>query len=403
MPTRPHNRHASAAAAALGAAGLIVVAAAPAAFGDEPASDLVVGGIEPIRGLKPGSTFDLPVTVANRGGGTTGRVWVSYSVTRGLDFVDVPSNCRVQHIRSYDEMPENWTATCAFDQAAEPDVVYTPEEPLRVKALDRAYHDRLRVRVGPGDAPMEDENGDPSVAGTAPAVKLVEDQAGGEGSADRVGVSVTSVNTADYQVTGAALRGRIGDTVTMKVKFANAGPAWLLEEDGERGVHLMITPPAGTVVVKRDYYCHAEGGTYRCPAHLGMNMAEDAQMTYTFKLKIGKRVAGVKGSIVLSTEPRPFDHNKANDKADITLDMTNEESTGGSDGSTGGSDGSTGGSDGSTGGSSSTGVDGTTTNGGTLAETGSSTLPITGVAAAAVVTGAGMLLIARRHRARNLS
>ncbi|MFI8007050.1 hypothetical protein [Streptomyces sp. NPDC086010] len=415
MPIRPHHSPASGAVAALGAAGLIVLAAAPAAFGDGTASDLVVGGIEPIHGLKPGSTFDLPVTVANKGGGATEKVWVSYSVTRGLDFADVPSNCRVQHIRSYDEMPENWTATCAFDQAVEPGIVYAPEKPLRAKALDRAYHDTLRVRVGPGGAPAEDENGDPSVAGTAPAVKLVENRAGRKGSAEHVSVSVTSVNSADYQVTGAALRGKVGDTVKMKVKFANAGPAWLLEEEGERSVHVMITPPAGTSVVKRAYYCHAEGGTYRCPAHVGLNMAEDAQMAYTFELKIDKRVTGAKGSVALSTEPRPFDHNKANDKADISLNVTNEGSTSSTGGSTNGSNGSTSGSaggstngsngstGGSAGGSSSTGDVGTTTNGGNLAETGSSTLPITGAAAAAVVTGAGMLLIARRRRARNLS
>ncbi|MFE2535484.1 hypothetical protein [Streptomyces sp. NPDC059371] len=390
MPIPPHNRRASGAVvAALGAAGLIVLAAAPAAFGDGTVSELVVGGIEPIHGLKPGDTFDLPVTVANKGG-TAEKVWVSSWVTRGLDFVDVPSNCRVQHVGSYDELPEHWIAACAFDQAVEPGVVYAPEKPLRVKVLDRAYRDRLRVEVGAGGAQRDDENGDPSVAGTAPAVKLVEQPAGGEGSARLVNASVTSVNTADYQVTGAALRGRVGDTVAMKVKFANAGPAWVLEDDEvESGVQIIVTPPAGTSVVKRDYDCHAEGGKYLWPPHFGMNMAEDAQMGYTFKLKIDKRIAGAKGSIALTTQLRPFDHNKANDKADITLDVTG----GGSTGSTGGS----------AGGSSSTGDDGTTADGGNLAETGSSTLPITGAAAAAVVTGAGTLLIARRRRTRNLS
>ncbi|MFD5515552.1 hypothetical protein [Streptomyces sp. NPDC127066] len=408
MPIPPHDRRASGAVvAALGAAGLIVLAAAPAAFGDGTVSELVVGGIEPIHGLKPGDTFDLPVTVANKGG-TAEKVWVSSWVTRGLDFVDVPSNCRVQHVESYDELPEHWTAACAFDQAVEPGVVYTPEKPLRVKVLDRAYRDRLRVEVGAGGAQRDDEGGDPSVAGTAPAVKLVEQPAGGEGSVGLVNVSITSVNTADYQVTGAALRGRVGDTVTMKVKFANAGPAWVLEDDEvEPGVQIIVTPPAGTSVVKRDHDCHAEGGKYLCPPHFGMNMAEDAQMVYTFKLKIDKRIAGAKGSIALTTQLRPFDHNKANDKADITLDVTDGGSTGSTGGSASGSNGSTGGSTdgsgGSAGGSSSTGDDGTTSNGGNLAETGSSTLPITGAAAAAVVTGAGTLLIARRRRARNLS
>ncbi|WP_328395382.1 hypothetical protein OHS70_08710 [Streptomyces sp. NBC_00390] len=395
MPMPPHNRRASrAAVAALGAAGLIALVADPAAFADETAPELVIGGIEPIDSVKPGSSFDLPVTVANKGTGAAEKVWVSYSVTRGLDFAEVPSNCLAQQVPSYDEMPERWIVVCAFDQAMQPGVVYTPEKPLRVKALDRALNDELRVRVGDVD-PGADENGTPPVAGTAPAVKLVEGQAGSEGSARFVDVSVTSVNTADYQVTGAALKGSVGDTVTMKVKFTNAGPAWVLTKEGDRLVRVLITPPAGTSVVKPHGFCEAKGEAYACGTSQ-RSVNEGGRETYTFELKIDKRVAGAKGSVALSTEARPFDPNKANDKADITLDVTG----GGSTGSTGSS---TNGSDGSAGGSSSTGDDGTTTNGGNLAETGSSTLPITGAAAAAVVTGAGTLLIVRRRRAQSLS
>jgi LPXTG-motif cell wall-anchored protein len=168
-----------------------------------------------------------------------------------------------------------------------------------------------------------------------------------------------------------------------------------MAEVEDRSVSVVITPPAGTSVVKTAAFCKAKGETYHC----GMRqpaLNEGGRETYTFQLKIDKRVAHSKGSVALSTEARPFDPNKANDKADITLDVTG----GGSTGSTGSS---TNGSDGSAGGSSSTGDDGTTTNGGSLAETGSSTLPITGAAAAAVVTGAGTLLIVRRRRAQSLS
>ncbi|GGJ80027.1 hypothetical protein GCM10011583_09520 [Streptomyces camponoticapitis] len=382
------------AVAAFGDAGLLALGAAPAAFGDEAAPDLVVGGIEPIDGVKPGSNFDLPVTVANQGTGAAEKVWVSYSVTRGLDFAEVPSNCRTQQVPSYDEMPERWIAVCAFDQAAEPGVVYTPEKPLRVKALDRALNDELRVRVGDFD-PGADENGTPPVAGTAPAVELVEGQAGGEGSAPFVDVPVTSDNTADYQVTGAALKGSVGDKVTMKVKFTNAGPAWVMTKEGGRLVQVLVTPPAGTSVVKPHGFCEAEGDAYACGTSQ-RSVNEGGQETYTFELKIDKKVPGAKGSVALSAEARPFDPNKANDKADITLDVT----AGGPTGSTNGSDGS----DGSAGGSSSPGDDGRTENGGNLAATGSSATPaITGAAAAAVVTGAGTLLIVRRRRAGSLS
>ncbi|MEU5891884.1 hypothetical protein ABZ835_34400 [Streptomyces sp. NPDC047461] len=393
MPIAPPNRRASrAAVAALGAAGLLALGAAPAAYGDEPAPELVVGGIKALDGVKPGSSFDLPVTVANKSTVAAEKVWVSYYVTRGLDFAEVPSNCWVQNVRPYDEMPERWTAACGFDQVVEPGAVYTPEKLLRVTTLDRALNEELRVRVGDVE-PGVDDNGTTPVAGTAPAVKLVEGQAGSEGTTGVVTVPVTAVNTADYQVTGAALKGSVGDTVTMKATFTNAGPAWVQPRQGDKSVQVIITPPAGTSVVKRGQFCRAEGRTYVC----GMrSLYEGSGETYTFELKIDKRVPGAKGSVALSTEARPFDPDKDNDKADITLDVTGGESAGPTDSPTPGSGSSAGG-------SSSTGGNGTTPNGGYLAETGSSTLPITGVAAAAVITGAATLLIVRRRRAQGAS
>ncbi|MDN3028109.1 hypothetical protein [Streptomyces sp. S.PB5] len=410
MPTTPpHDRRtARAAVAVLGAAGLIALAAAPAAVADEPAPDLVVGGVEPIDGVTPGSTFDVSATVANNGTRAAEKVWITYAVTRGLDFAEVPSNCRTQYIRPYDEMPERWTAVCGFDQAVEPGVVYTTDRPVLVKALDRALHDELRLRVGEND-PGADDNGTEPVAGTAPTVKLVESQTGDEGTAQVVDVPVTSVNTADFQVTGAELKGSVGETLPMKVEFTNAGPAWVMTKPGEPSVRVVITPPAGTSVVKIPGYCKAKGETYDCGTS-ERALYEGGRLTYGFKLKIDKRVPDAKGTVALSTEARPSDPDKANDKADITLDVTGADPTGSptgspggsTSGSTGGSNGgsaggSNGGSAGSTGGSS-TGGDLTPANGGNLAETGSPALPITYAAAAAVATGAGLLVTVRRRR-----
>ncbi|MGV9456735.1 hypothetical protein [Streptomyces sp. NPDC003635] len=422
MPMPPHNRRpARVAVAALGASGLIALAAAPAAFADEPAPEMVIGGVEPISGVQPGSTFDLPVTVANKGTAVAEKVWVTYAVTRGLDFAEVPSNCWTQQVRSYDEMPERWTAVCGFDQPVQPGAVYTLEKPLQAKALDRAFNDELLLRVGEND-PGPDDNGLPPVAGTAPAVKLVEGQAGSEGTRGVVILPVTSVNTADFQVTGAELQGRVGETVPMKVEFTNAGPAWFMAKLGEPTVRVIVTPPAGTSIAKAPGFCKAKGKAYNC----GMGqraLNEGGREPYTFQLKIDKRVANAKGSVALSTEARPFDPDKSNDKADITLDVSGGgptaspttsptaspgDSTGGSGGSTGGTTGGSGGSaggstSGAVGGSSSTGGNGSTPQGGNLAATGSSALPITGVAAGAVFTGVAVFVIVRRRRARNLN
>ncbi|TXL85862.1 LAETG motif-containing sortase-dependent surface protein [Streptomyces sp. IB2014 016-6] len=418
MPTPPRIRRTSrssraalTAVAALSGAGLIALGTVPAAFAEETEPALVVGGVAPVDGVKPGSSFDQPVTVANKGTGAADKVWVHYSVTRGLGYGAIPSNCEAHQVPSYDEMTEKSNVVCEFDQKVEPGVVYAPEKALAIKALDHALHDDLRVYVG-GTDPELDENATPPVAGTAPAVKLVERQDGDEGTESAVDVTVTSVNTADYRVTGDELAGRVGETVTLKVKFTNAGPGWVLTKEGDPLVGVLITPPAGTSVVKPHGFCEPKGKTYDCGTSQRW-VDEGGGETYTFELKIDKRVAGARGSVALSGEARPFDPDKTNDKATITLDVTgggtsgSGGSTGG--GSTGGSSGSTGGSGGSDGGSSSTGGSGSpstgggesATAGGDLASTGSSsTLPIAGAAAAAVVAGTGIVLVVRRRRAQ---
>ncbi|MFD5892435.1 hypothetical protein [Streptomyces sp. NPDC060366] len=413
MPTPPYRRRVSrSAVATLGAAGLVALGAAPAAVGDEAPPSLALGDIKPITGVKPGSPVDLPVTVVNNGATTVEKLWIKYTATRGLAFPEVPSNCQKQYVGAYDEMPERWIAICAFDEAVKPGVAYTPQKPFAVKAEKHAFDDEIRVTVTDYE-PSPDENSDP-FPGTAPEIELIESPTGGTGSTDRITVPVTSVNTADYEVTGAALRGKPGDTVTMKATFTNTGPGWVWSKPGTPWTSVLVTLPAGTSVVKPDFYCKAKAKVYDC----GLTTRPQEHLetaTFTFKLKIDKKVAGAKGSVALSNRKLPFDPDKANDTAPITLEVTGGEpgATGGTSGSTtggpnggsgstGGSSGGSTGSTGSTGGPSSAGGAGTATTGGNLAATGSSaTLPIAGAAAAAVVAGAGTVLVVRRRRARH--
>lgn len=410
MPTPPYRRRVSrSAVATLGAAGFVALGAAPAAVGDEVPPSLALRDIKPITGVKPGSPVDLPVTVVNNGTTTVEKVWIKYTATRGLAFPEVPSNCQKQYVGSYDEMPERWIAICAFDEAVKPGVAYTPQKPFAVKAEKHAFDDEMWVTVTDYE-PSPDENSTP-IPGTAPEIELIESPTGGTGSKDRFRVPVTSVNTADYEVTGAALRGKPGDTVTMKVTFTNTGPGWVWSKPGTPWTSVLVTLPAGTSVVKPDFYCKAKGKVYNC----GLTTVPQEHLktaTFTFKLKIDKKVAGARGSVALSNRKLPFDPDKSNDTAPITLEVTGGEpgatggttsgTSGGPDGGSGSTGGSTG-STGSTGGPSSAGGAGTATTGGNLAATGSSstTLPIAGTAAAAVVLGAGTILAVRRRRARH--
>lgn len=412
----------------IGAGALITLGGAPYAVADGSKTGLVLEAIAPINGVKPGSTFEAPVTFGTTGTETLEKIWLSYYVTQGLDFADIPSNCVRWEIGSYDELPPRSLMTCEFDQAVEPGVVYAPEK-LTLKALDRALYDDLDVTVmSYSHGPDEQAHG--PVRGTAPAAKLVErpdsvltgSNSGNPGYA-KARVRVNAANTADFQVSGAELKGRVGDTVDVKVKFTNAGPAWVLKLPEPVTTRTLIKVPAGTTVVKGLDYCQTPAaGTYSC--NIAQYWVEEDQVnTYSFKLKINKAVAGAKGSVALTAEARPYDVNKANDKADILLHVEGGGSTGGSgsaggSGSTGGSgsaggsgstggggttggSGTTGGGANTSGGSSATGSSGSTATGGDLAATGSGpALPLAGAAAAAVAAGAGAVLLVRRHAAR---
>ncbi|MFF3890891.1 hypothetical protein [Streptomyces sp. NPDC001914] len=424
LRSEPSLRTLRRAVGVVGAGALITLGSAPSAVADAPPTGLVLGSVAPIDAGKPGSTFEPPVTLGTKDSKALEKVWLTYTVTRGLDYADVPSNCTRWEIGSYDELPAKFHLTCEFDQVMEPGVVYTPE--LSLKALGKALYDDLEVAVGTWDfGPDEQAHG--PVRGTAPAAKLVERPGavltGSGAQYAKTKVRVNTANTADYQVSGTELKGRVGDTVGVKVKFTNAGPAWVLSMPDLVPTRTLIRIPAGTTVVEGLKYCDTPAaGTYSC--NVGQYWVDEGQVnTYSFKLKINKAVAGAKGSVALNTGSRPYDVNKANDKADILLDVEGGGSTGGSgsaggSGSTGGSgsaggsgstggggttggSGTTGGGADTTGGSSATGGSGSATTGGDLAATGSGpALPLAGAAAAAVAAGAGAVLLVRRRTAR---
>ena len=420
-------------AGAVGAVALIALGATPAGAA-APGPGLVLGKIAPIEGVRPGSEFQVPASFTNTGTAALGKVWMSYSVTRGLGHTEVPANCLRYEVPSFDEAPSSSDVVCEFDQTVEPGIVYAPDRPLTLKALDRALYDRLTVLVATYDPAFTDAGPAP-VRGTGPAVKLVEQPdatPAAPGSAqhdqwDSAIVKVTAKNSADFQVTGARLTGRVGDTVPLAVKFTNAGPGWVMRDLDTPVTRVLIKMPAGTSVTKADGFCKSVGpGTYDCGTGEPW-VDEGSTGTYEFKLKINKAVSEARGSVALAGEPRPFDTDKSNDTADILLDVTGGGSTGGGGsttstggsgtGSTGGSDSGSGSASGSAsgsgsssgsgsassaaGGTSTTGTSGSSSTGGDLASTGSgAVLPLAAAAAGAVVLGTGAVLVVRRRGGR---
>ncbi|MBE8474534.1 hypothetical protein [Streptomyces justiciae] len=420
----PGTRTLRQATGALGAVALMALGAAPAVAADPaPTPHLVLGEMAPrVDGLKPGGTYDVPVSFTNTGTAALDKVYLQYSVTRGLSHTELPSNCIRYDVGSYDELPEKSYAICEFDQPVEPGVVYAPEKALTLNVLDYALHDELRVVVDADGSLPGDENGVP-VPGTGPAVKLVEkpdatpaEPGSGEHEGwDDANVSVNAENTADLQLSAGKLSGKVGDTVSLEVKLTNAGPGWVLGELDNSVTKVRVTIPAGTTVTKAAPCTKVGAGVYECGTAQRW-LKENAVERRTFKLRIDKAVTGAKASAKLTGQARPYDKNPENDSLEIPLDVTGGSSGngGGSAGTDGGSSSSTGGDSGTStsggsgsdggsttsGGSSATGTSGSsTTANGDLASTGSgAALPLAGAAAAAVAVGAGAVLVVRRRR-----
>ncbi|MFG2675807.1 hypothetical protein [Streptomyces sp. NPDC048445] len=431
VQTSPRRRALLQTVGAVGAVALMALGAAPAGAADSDAAGLALGRIGPIDGVKPGSELGLPGSFTNTGTAALDKVWMAWSVTLGLGFSQTPSNCSTQNLGGADETPQSFVMVCEFDRTVDPGVVYAPEG-LKLKVQDSALNDELAVRVS--DSRIETGTGDegPPDQGTGPAVKLVErpdETPAAPGSTEPAWrkTNVTAKSTADFQVTGAQLKGKVGDTVPLTVKFTNAGPGWVAGEPYTSVTHIRVKMPAGTTVTQAS--CQSQGqGTYDCGTYNSWVYA-DSETTYKFKLKIDKAVAGAKGSVALEKKSRPFDPVKSNDTADILLDVDGADATGGSSTSGSGGSGSTSGS-GDSGGTGGSGGSGTTASGGSgstsgsgsasgsgtaatggdsasgstgggLAATGSgSVLPLAAAATGAVILGAGGVLVARRRAAR---
>ncbi|MFD7386220.1 LAETG motif-containing sortase-dependent surface protein [Streptomyces anulatus] len=410
--------------AAVAAAALVALGAVPA-LAAEAEPDLGVGTIAPIKGVQAGSAFSTPLTFLNKGTDEVPVSYVTYAVSPGLKADETYRNCSYYTIPSHDEMPDSHVAACKIDQPLKPGVVYATAKPLSLKALDSALNDDLRVTIGVTEPDPDggDTGAEDPVQGTGDPLTLVEKNPATE--ADRknhpesaASADVTAANTADFALTGAELKGEVGDKVTATVKFANKGPARVQGALDESVTTVDIRIPEGTSVVKPHDFCEVITKThYRCGTSQSW-VDVDGGESYPFVLRIDKAVGRTVGAISFSGQERPFDRNAANDTAQIVIDTGKGSDTSGSTSGTGGTGGSssTGGS-GSTGSTSTTGGTGTTggsadtggstaggatpqTTGGNLAATGSdSTAPLAGMAAAAVAAGGGIVWAVRRRSA----
>ncbi|MFJ3709273.1 hypothetical protein [Streptomyces sp. NPDC090053] len=395
------------------AAALLAVALAPAAqaHADGTAPALVVSELSSDP-WQPGTVREDSLTFTNQGDAPADGLTMRLRITRGIEFPEHAAGCT--YSTDADQVS---VAVCHFDQVLDPGKSF--DVPLKFKVLSKALLENVEYGTG-------STGGDPESGSTDISYRSL---------------AVTADNTADLAAVGDNAKGKPGDKVTVTAGLRNDGPGWIDDNTSDDQPAVMVGIPKGTTAVEVPKDCLPFGidgpsgpsapgkRTYVClPSD---HLYEVGSLhTYKFVLKIESGAkdtsSEVKATSVYDIHP-VFDKNAANDKAKLVIDVTGTGSGTGS-GSSGGSNGgsSTAGStSGSTSGStnggtqaqstggtgtsgSTTSTGGSTTGGtttvgdatGTMASTGAGNTPlVTGIGAAAVALGGGLVFALRRRNA----
>lgn len=399
-------------------------------------STLVVGGPKllsrthpAVKGVAPLGNFALTPGFKNTGDLPAHGVGVVLHGTDSMLMARKYDNC---HYVGPDTPQQNADLYCLF-----PDVTVAPgqsfefAEPLSYKADTVLMYGRIQYSAWALDGPTLPglDLGYYRTPGTGPALGLKSTTAGPFAS-DGGFVQVSTSQHADFEVSGATVKGAVGQTVSFSVSVHNNGPGsmQLMDYPGYSGGIVKVTIPAGLTVVslpREEGVKVCDPGTkgaktYTCTLHETFYAGDDE--SFGFAVRIDKAVAGAKGTVTAAgrADYPNRDNVPSNDTAPILVQVTGGSgasasgsggsgsggsagsggsTTGGGTATAGGSTGSTSGSGGVSGGTSATGS--TTSGGGSLAATGSSsTMPAAALSAAALLTGTAVLLVFRRRRTR---
>ncbi|MEV0598780.1 hypothetical protein AB0I82_05660 [Streptomyces sp. NPDC050315] len=301
------------------------------AVGNGPA--LGVTQAASVTDLAPGTRFDAPVTLANKGNRTADRTLLTLFTSRGVKLRGpVPSNCE------YNDTPTGRTLLCTLDEKAAPGSYHTL--PLRLRAKDNALFDRIDYSVQPysDQALDEQRHGQVFTSGAGDELNLSPAPATDEETDPYRILSVRAKNTADYRLTGSQITGAAGETVQASVAVRNRGPAWVASlSAGDPAATVDVNIPAGTTVTAKPENCEARtasGGyrgeqlgapRYRCFTPLYLTEAgTESTHRFVFDLRIGEVIPGSSATAAIwndAYEPpvRAFDPNLANNESRIVV------------------------------------------------------------------------------------
>lgn len=251
--------------------------------------DLSLAPVADVEHAQPGGTETIPFALTNKGNESAHGVTVKMTASYGVDFLNKYDACTYTRTGG-DEYAPMTDATCTFDQVLAPGDSFELPAPLQLAIARHALNDRLDISVDPADGATDLASRDNYAA-----------------------LQIGTDNTADFSVTGAAVTGTAGQTVTAPLTFKNNGPAWFANlGSGDPAAKVRLLVPTGTTVtgVPADCVPHTLTGGYyekrtgapRYDCALPYWVSENTERTYVFQLRIDTAVPGTTGEVSIHPE-----------------------------------------------------------------------------------------------------
>ncbi|MGW7169411.1 hypothetical protein ACWGH3_29835 [Streptomyces sp. NPDC054884] len=275
-----------------------------------------------VSGLAPGKSARVTARLSNNTRFPAKQgVALKVDASDGLTLTALHSNC-------FYAGSAPTSAWCAFPTKAAPGTSYASDAPL-VYTVTRPRTLTGEVTYTWSSAPSRPAGH--TVRGTGPPLGLVRTPAQNFGDSEG-SVAVTTTVQVDYRPVTATVRGRVGDTVHVRLGLEDLGPG-RMTGDEEPG-RFEVVPPQGTTVTSVPYRFEEDGGKWACDrpekpggafvCEIGRDQFHEVRRiggttAIDFHIRIDRQVAGAQG--VIRTD-NPYDRTPANDVAVIPLDAS---------------------------------------------------------------------------------
>ncbi|MGW0580710.1 hypothetical protein ACWD25_33255 [Streptomyces sp. NPDC002920] len=274
-----------------------------------------------VSGLAPGKPTNVTARLANNTRFPAKQgVALQVNVSDGVTLTPRYSNC-------FYAGPSPTSAWCAFPTKAAPGAAYRASAPL---TYTLTAPEKLTAEVTYTWSSAPQKPADHTVRGTGAPLTLVRTAAHKEFADSHGRVGVTTTVQVDYRPVTATVRGRVGDTVKVRLGVRDLGPGRVLGDEGSG--RFEVVPPEGTTVTSIPYTFEEDGGKWACDRPEKPGGAFVCEIGYDrflevrhelgttaidFHVRIDRRVPGAKGTI---RTYNPFDRTPGNDVAAIPLE-----------------------------------------------------------------------------------